>query len=254
MSEWSISEWHMVLLLAGAVAGGFINGLAGFGTALFTLGFWLQFMEPLRAVSIIVVMSVITGLQGLWIVRHAILENPSRLARFLIPGIVGIPLGIISLTHINAEMLKLVVAAMMLLYGGYFLGRRNLPTLNRPTPVLDSAIGFVGGILGGAASLSGALPTMWCALRPWTKSQTRSVLQSFNVVILGLTAVIFAATGVYDQQGLFLIALAVPVALLASVLGVMAFKRLQDDHFRKLLVSMMFLSGGILAARTLIEI
>ena len=39
-------------LIAGALAGGFINGLAGFGTALFALSFWLQILEPGQASSI----------------------------------------------------------------------------------------------------------------------------------------------------------------------------------------------------------
>lgn len=246
-----MNDWQLTLLLIGAAAGGFINGLAGFGTALFALGFWLQFLDPLRAVSVVVIISVVTGLQGVWIVRHSILNCPGRLARFLVPGLIGVPLGIASLSFINAEILKLIIAAMMLLYGGYYLGRQNLPTLNHPTPILDSTIGFFGGILGGAASLSGALPTMWCALRPWTKSETRSVLQPFNVTILSLTACIFGATGVYDQEGLRLIATTLPVALLASLLGIMVFKRLQDAQFRKVLVIMMFVSGGALAARTL---
>lgn len=246
-----MSEWQLTLLMLGAVAGGFINGLAGFGTALFALGFWLQFMDPLRAVSVVVVISVVTGIQGVWIVRHSILDNPGRLARFIVPAIAGVPLGIASLAFIGPETLKLFIAGMMLLYGAYFLSRRNLPTFNRPTPVLDSVIGFASGILGGAASLSGALPTMWCALRPWTKSETRSVLQPFNVGILGLTTLIFAFTGVYDREGLYLLALSMPVALIASVIGIAVFKRLHDAHFRRLLVVMMFLSGSILAVQTL---
>ena len=246
-----MTDTEIVLLVLGAAAGGFINGLAGFGTALFALGFWLQFLDPLRAVSIVVILSVVSGLQGVWIVRHAIRANTRRLARFLLPGILGVPLGILSLSYINAELLKLGIAGMMLLYGGYFSVRRTLPTLTRPTPIIDSAIGGIGGVLGGAAALSGALPTMWCALRPWTKAETRAVLQPYNVALLALTGAIFLATGVYDRTSLTLIAIALPVALLASWLGVLAFTRLQDRQFRRLLIAMMLVSGTGLALRTL---
>ncbi len=67
-------NWPLFLL--GAAAGGFINGLAGFGTALFALGFWLQVMPPVQAVAIVLVISVATGLQGLWQVRHTIEQSP----------------------------------------------------------------------------------------------------------------------------------------------------------------------------------
>ena len=76
----------LAVLLGGAFAGGVINGLAGFGTALFALGFWLQVLPAAQAVAMVVVMSVVSGLQGLWVVRGEIRRNPGRLARFLLRG------------------------------------------------------------------------------------------------------------------------------------------------------------------------
>jgi hypothetical protein len=40
------------LLFAGALAGGFVSGLAGFGTALMALGIWLYLMPPSLAVPL----------------------------------------------------------------------------------------------------------------------------------------------------------------------------------------------------------
>ena len=41
------------LLLLGALAGGFVSGLAGFGTALMALGIWLYAFPPSVAVPLI---------------------------------------------------------------------------------------------------------------------------------------------------------------------------------------------------------
>ena len=87
----------LLVLLTGALAGGFINGLAGFGTALFALSFWLQTLPAKQAVTMAVIMSVISGVQGMWIVRHDVQKQPRRLARFLVPGLLGVPLGIVLL-------------------------------------------------------------------------------------------------------------------------------------------------------------
>lgn len=246
-----MTETQIALLVAGAALGGFVNGLAGFGTALFALGFWLQFLEPIRAVSLVVVLSVVTGLQGVWLVRKEIGENSRRLIRFLVPGILGIPLGVVSLKNIDAETLKLVIAGLMLLYGGYFTVRRNLPKFERPTPFGDGAVGFLGGILGGAAGLSGALATMWCALRPWSKAETRAVLQPYNVAILGVTGSVLIFSGAYDRRSLLMVAIALPVAAVASRVGIFAFGQLTDNQFRRVLIGMTFLSGVILTYRTL---
>ena len=236
-------------VIAGAAAGGLINGLAGFGTALFALGFFLNVMPPVQAVAVVVVLSALTGLQGVWIVRHAIGANKRRLARFLLPALVGIPLGVLVLSVIEARSLKLVIAVFLLLYGGYFSLRTRLPRFEKPTPVWDMLVGFLGGVLGGAASLSGALPMMWCALRPWPRHETRAVLQPFNVVVLALTALMLALKGTYTRDTLTYLALAVPVAILSAQAGIAVFKRLPDAAFRRLLIAMTFVSGAALMLR-----
>jgi len=242
----------MFYVAAGAAAGGLINGLAGFGTALFALGFLLTVMPPVQAVAVVVMISVISGMQGLWVVRHAIGQNPRRLARFMGPSLVGIPLGVLTLSVLDAGTLKLVIAVFLLLYGGYFSLRGVLPKFERPTPYLDMVVGFLGGILGGAASLSGALPMMWCALRPWPKAETRAVLQPFNFVVLGLTAGLLALRGAYTRETLIYLALAVPVAVVAAQIGIAIFRRLPDAVFRRLLIVMTFVSGAVLLLRELL--
>ena len=241
-----------LLLILGAAAGGFVNGLAGFGTALFALGFWLQFLPPVEAVAMVAVVSSVSGLQGILIVRRAVQDNFRRLALFLLPALPGIPVGAAALSFIEPRFLKLMVAAFMLLYGSFFILRRSLPRIDRTMPLADASIGFIGGVLGGAAALSGALPTMWCALHAWPKTETRAVLQPFNVTVLGLAAVVFATRGIYTAEVLTLLVVALPVAMLSAQLGIATFRKLRDDQFRWLLVGLMFISGLALTLRELI--
>lgn len=236
-------------VVAGAAAGGLINGLAGFGTALFALGFFLGVMPPLQAVAMVVVLSVLTGLQGVWEVRQALGAQPRRLARFLLPALLGIPLGVLVLSMIDARTLKLAIGGLLMLYGGYFSLRARLPRFERPTPIWDMVVGFLGGVMGGAASLSGALPMMWCALRPWPRHETRAVLQPFNVVVLALTAGMLALKGAYTREVLLALVVAVPVSILAAQAGLAVFRRLPDAAFRRLLIALTFVSGAVLLLR-----
>jgi uncharacterized membrane protein YfcA len=247
-----VSAETALMIALGAASGGFINGLAGFGTALFALGFLLSVMPPAEAVAVVVTLSVVTGLPGLWLVRDAIRANAGRLARFLLPALLGIPLGVAILSIIDPRDLKLVIAGFLILYGGFFTLRRALPRFERPTPVADAAIGFAGGVLGGAAALSGALPTMWCSMRPWPKAETRAVLQPFNVAVLALTAFALAVSGAYTRETALYLALGLPVSLAASRLGILTFKALPDEAFRRLLIAMTLIAGCILMARELL--
>ena len=108
-----------LLIAAGALAGGFANGLAGFGTGLFALGWWLAAMPPIDAVVTVVIMSLIVGMQGLYAVRNAI-EFRNQV-RFLVPASIGIVIGYLCLELINIIMLKLLVAGLLIMFGGFFV-------------------------------------------------------------------------------------------------------------------------------------
>ena len=234
------------IMLAG-LAGGFVNGLAGTGTALFALGFLMVALDPARAVAVVALMSVVTGIQGLWEVRAALRRNPARLARFILPGLIGVPIGVIALSGVDERTLKLLIGVLLIVYGGFFSFRANLPRFERRTPVLDSAVGLTGGVLGGMAGLSGALVVIWLSMRPWAKAETRAVLQPFNVAILGLTTLMLAYKGVYDRTTLTAFLIALPASFVAVQVGLWVFRRISDMVFRRLLIGLSLALGiGIL--------
>ena len=54
-----MSTLAFVLLILGALAGGFVSGLAGFGTALMALGIWLYALTPAVAVPLVLISSIV---------------------------------------------------------------------------------------------------------------------------------------------------------------------------------------------------
>src|SRR5207244_9488739 len=79
------------VLLAGALAGGFVSGLAGFGTALMALGIWLYILPPPLAVPVVLICSVssqLFTLPSMWRLLDFRLAVPS------VPGgLAGMPIG-----------------------------------------------------------------------------------------------------------------------------------------------------------------
>lgn len=232
----------IAFVIAGAAAGGFVNGFAGFGTGLMSLGIWLQAMSAQEAVPVVAAMSVISGVQSLWVTRRTLSSGLPRLPRFLLPALIGLPLGTLFLTWIDASVIKLTVAFFMLAYSVFFVVRADLPQLSKPMPVADAAVGFASGFLGGAASLSGVVPTMWCAVQPWSKHETSAVLRPFNVVVLGIATAVYTWQGYFTMHVLIMMAVAVPATLIASQIGLAVFKRVSDNTFRRLLLWIMI--GG----------
>ena len=79
-----------VLLFSGALAGGFVSGLAGFGTALMALGIWLYALPPSVAVPLVLICSIVaqtSTLPSIWRTIDFRLVWP-----FLIGGLAGVPL------------------------------------------------------------------------------------------------------------------------------------------------------------------
>lgn len=244
-------EFFYICLFMGAFLGGFVNGLAGFGTALFALGWFLQIMEPPAAVAVVLGATVIVGIQGLIETWSAI--NWPRLLRYIVPAGFGIPLGLMALAHVTGQQLSILVGCLLVVYGGYFTFRRNLPTIHGELKSVDVGLGFIGGALGSMAGLSGALPSMWGAMRPWSKHEQRAVLQSYNVIVIGVSIIGLAYNGAYNAAVLGNLAMALPVSILGGFIGIRLFRRLSDQGYRRLVISLMLISGLGLLGRALLS-
>lgn len=238
--------------VCGAAMGGFINGFAGFGTALMSLGLWLQVLPAWQAVAIVAVMSVVSGVQSLWLIRSAIRPGLIHLPYFLIPALMTLPVGTYAIVFLNVSAIKMILGMLMLVYGVFFSIKGKLPQLSSDSRLGDVLVGLTGGFLGGLASLSGPVPTMWCAMKPWSKHETSAVLRPFNVTVLAIAAVVYLFKGYYTQQTLVFLVAALPITLLFSRLGVYCFKKLTDSGYRRVLIAMMLMSGVSLLIREVI--
>jgi uncharacterized membrane protein YfcA len=240
------------IIIIGAAFGGLVNGLAGFGTGLFALGWWLQVLPPTSAVALVVILSFVSGVQGAFAVRQAL--NWPRLCRFLIPAIAGLPFGFAMLDDLDVGMLKLLVGSLLALFGGFFILRPRFARWQRDHKLADIAVGFIGGVLGALAGLSGALPTIWSALHNWHKGEQRAVLQPFNVLVLGIVMVVFGWRGLLHQDVWIAVAIALPSSIISARLGIGIFRRLTESQFRQILIWLILSSGIVLVGRELVAL
>src|SRR5471030_786736 len=109
-----MSMTAMTVLLFGALAGGFVSGLAGFGTALMALGIWLYVLPPAIAVPLVLICSVIAQtltMPSIWRAIDFKLVWP-----FLIGGLAGVPLGTLLIAHADPNIFKMSVGVLMLVF------------------------------------------------------------------------------------------------------------------------------------------
>jgi uncharacterized membrane protein YfcA len=113
---------QIVLIVIGALAGGIVNGLTGFGTALTALGIWLFALPPTVAATLVILSSVVSQLQTLPMIWRTILWK--RVVAFVAPGVLGVPIGTFLLPHIDPRLFKIGVGVFLVLYSAHVLARR----------------------------------------------------------------------------------------------------------------------------------
>ena len=230
-----------VFILAGALAGGFINGLTGFGTGLTALTFWLVVVPPIIAAPLVAICSVIGQLQTLPSIWHAIIWR--RVLPFIIGGLVGVPIGTLLLPMVSVQMVKLLVGGFLIVISSLLLMQRSAPKITWGGQPVDGFVGFLGGILGGLIGLSGVPPTLWASLKGWSKHEKRAVFQTFNLSILLFAAASMAYSGFLTAEVGRYTLIALPGTLLGVWLGRKTYNHLSDERFQKIVLGLLLLAG-----------
>jgi uncharacterized membrane protein YfcA len=228
----------LVLLFLGAFAGGFVSGLAGFGTALMALGIWLYVLPPSTAVPLVLICSIVaqtSTMPSFWRSIDFRLVWP-----FVIGGLAGVPLGIILIAHADPGVFKLSFGVLLLVFPAALYFNRAPVAVSFGGRVADAIVGFAGGILGGLAGLSGPLPILWASVRGWGKDERRGVFQTFNWTILTASLCLQAGTGLVTREVLWF---ALPATIFGAWLGARTYHALSDRNFRDVVLGLLFLSG-----------
>jgi uncharacterized protein len=230
-----------VLLFLGALAGGFVSGLAGFGTALMALGIWLYVLPPSTAVPLVLICSIVaqtSTMPSFWRSIDFKLVWP-----FVIGGLAGVPLGIMLIAHADPRIFKLSFGVLLLAFPAALYFNRAPLAVSFGGRVADAAVGFAGGILGGLAGLSGPLPILWASVRGWDKDERRGIFQTFNWTILTASLCLQAGTGLVTPEVLWFALLALPATIFGAWLGARTYHALSDRNFGDVVLGLLFLSG-----------
>lgn len=235
-----------MLLLAGTFVAAIASGLAGFAFALIVSGIYLHVLEPAAATPLVLACSATAQVIGMLRLRGAMSWRGAT--PMLAGGLVGVPLGALLLSHVPPGPFRLAVGAFLVAYASYALlaGRRAAP-LPRSAAV-DAGIGAVGGVMGGLAGLSGAVPTLWVTMSVQGKEEQRAIYQPYIFVmqLYGLAWLGGAGfLGAIDPR-LFLLVL--PAVVAGTLVGLALYARVNDALFRRIVLVLLLASGLSLVA------
>jgi uncharacterized protein len=230
----------LALIIFGAAA---VSSIGGFAfSALCGAVLFHTEMDHVQVVQTMLVSSI--GIQCLMIATMWRMIDWLRLRRFLIGGMIGVPLGLFILLHVERHLFSWGVGTLLSAYSAYMILRRPF-VVSRRLDRLDLLIGFAGGIAGGAVAFPGAPVTAWCQLKGWTRDQQRGIYQPFILVMQIASLAVMALLS--DGDGRLKLSLShvmlVPPALVGALIGIYIYHRCTDRLFLIVVNAMLFFSG-----------
>jgi uncharacterized membrane protein YfcA len=213
------------------------------------MSFWVWGVEP----HVAAVMTVFGSLVGqlLAVTREKRALDLPVLMPFLIGGVIGIPIGVMILPHLNPAHFKLLLGTALLVFCPAMLLAPQFPAVRGAGRFGDAAVGLAGGVMGGIGGFSGIAPALWCTLRGYEKAAHRAIQQNFNLSVLSITMVAMVVSGVVTRDMLPKFAVVAPALLLPGILGARVFAKLSPIAFRHIVLALLCLSGVAMIAASL---
>ena len=234
------------LLIVGAVVAGFVQGLSGFAFGMVAMSFWVWGLEP-RVAAVLTVFGALTGqIAAAFTLRRG--PRWSVFWPFVCGGLLGVPLGVLLLPHLNALLFKFLFGLLLVLWCPAMLFASALPHIGGGCVAIrlkDGLAGAAGGVLGGFGGFTGVVPTLWCTLRGFDKELQRSIVQNFSLAALTLSMVGYLIAGTVTPDLWPKMAIVAPAMLLPSLLGARIYVGLSEAAFRRTVL--LLLTGAGLA-------
>ena len=208
-----------------------IRSTFGFGEALIAVPLLALFLPVSVAAPLAVLLSTtIAALVVLQDWRHIHLRSAGWL---LAPTFAGIPLGIALLASTHQQLVKAVLALVLIAFSGYFLFGRKPPELHRDSKPWLLGCGFLAGILGGAYGMNGPPLVIYGAMRRWSPQHFRATLQGYFLPASLVTVAGYWLRGLCTPAVTHDFLISLPTLVPAILLGRALNHRLRGDSFLK---------------------
>ena len=210
------------------------------------MAIWAWSIEPVLAGPLVAFGTLFGQLLSIGTVRRGM--KAGLIWPLVAGGILGVPLGVALLPHIDQLAFKLGVGVLLLVWRPAMLVARDIPRITGGGRLADALVGWIGGIMCGIAGLNGPAPTLWTTLRGWGRDRQRAVFQTFSLVTQALTIAAYLATGIIQTGTAWLFAVIVPAMLIPTLVGARLYRSFTDAGFRRIVLGLLALSGAILVA------
>jgi uncharacterized membrane protein YfcA len=234
------SSW---LLAIGALTfAAFIRGATGFGLSMIFTPFIILIMNPKAAIPVNLILAQLSNVVVLATCFREV--NVRRLWPMFAGSLLGVPVGVCIIVVISAATLKIMIGAVTILFS-ILLVLKLTPRFTHERFAAGVA-GFLCGMLTTSVGL-GAPPVMlFMHSQKWPRGEIYPGLSAFFLISTGASIVGLFLSGLVTGRVLLTSISLAPGLVLGVMLGMLAFKHVNEYYFRMLSVTVV-IAAGILA-------
>ncbi len=236
-------ETFFVLLVLFVAVG--VHAGLGFGTALIAMPFLTVMLGlPVAApvVAIVMTLTILATLAGEW--RHIDLRAAATLIGF---SILGMPLGALLVREVDPTIGQAGLGLILFCFSVFRLA--NVPLSVSEHIGWRALAGVSGGCFGAAYNTNAPPVVIYGSLANWPPDQFRGTLQGFFLPSSVLICATHAGFGLWTWEVVVLVAMAIPVVLLAIWFGRIAARHLSRGSFERAVYVLSGVMGAGLMGR-----
>jgi uncharacterized membrane protein YfcA len=218
----------------------------GFGDAMVGMPL-LVMVIPLDTATPLVGLMGITASSTI-LIRHWRDVHVKSVWPLVVYTLIGIPIGILLLKGVYEDVMKTVLALVIIIFSLYKLFKPKLFTLANDR--LACIFGLASGILGGAYNTNGPPVVIYGTLRRWDPEKFRATLQGYFFPTGALIAIGHCVGGLWTRPVLLNYAISLPVILVAIFLGGRINRRIPKARFDNYIYIFLVILGACLLVST----
>lgn len=227
------------LIIGIMAAAGIIQGVTGFGSALFGMPFLAGLLSA-RVAAPLFALSIIVG-EVVGIVRFRKSVTLGALWRLAAAAAVGIPLGVYGVTSIDERVVLVILGLVVSGYAAYRLLTPQMPRLHGTRWAYP--FGFVAGLLSGAYNTGGPAYVIYGTTQGWDSDTFRANLQGVFLVGSGVGLLAHGLKGNLTGEVFYLWLFATPSLVVGLFIGYWLNRFVSPLFFAKLVQVMLLIIG-----------
>lgn len=233
----AVDVGQVVVVCVAVLFASFIQTLAGFGFGLLAMPLMTMAISPQRAVVVSSLIAVgITTWQA-WAMRSDMDRALAR--RLIVPAYVGMPLGLLALSTLGDDVLRIALGVAVLLAVVALASGVALPA-GRVTVI---GAGFLSGVLNTSLSTNGPPLVFALQARRLDPAQFRATMAAVFAFSNVFAMVLFISSGKVTRAGLLTAAFAAPAMAVGQVVGWPIRRHVHGRRFRWLVLGLLAAAG-----------